>query len=239
MLLIQMVVIQVITFAALVFVLTKIMYSTSFSEIKRMKQLSEQAAQKTQELNEKIADAEKQCKESLDAAQKEANKIKSQAKEDSERQKEGVLLNAKQEADRIVKQALNTKEKIKEELEIQLQQKSLEQSFSLITQVLNSKQMTALHQVFVGEIINDMQEIDVTRFKIDTNIASLTQAHEIDTSQREKITEVLSTKTGKKIVLETLIDASLVAGLVVKLGNLVIDASLRGKLNEACEALRQ
>lgn len=239
MLLIQMVVIQVITFACLVFVLIKIMYSTSFSEIKRMKQLSEQAVQKTQELNEKIAEAEKQCKESLDAAQKEANKIKSQAKEDSERQKEGVLLNAKQEADRIVKQALNTKEKIKEELELQLQQKSLEQSFGLIRQVLNSNQMSLLHQGFVQEIIKDLERVDVSRFKVDTNQGSLIMANEIDVSQKEKIISVLSTKTGKKIVLETLIDASLVTGLIVKLGNLVIDASLRGRLNEACEALRQ
>jgi F0F1-type ATP synthase membrane subunit b/b' len=239
MLLIQMVVIQVITFACLVFVLIRIMYSTSFSEIKRMKRLSEENAKKTEELNDKIAEAEKQYREKIDEAQKEANKIRSQSKEDAERLKEGALLNAKTEADRILKQALNSKEKIKEELESQLQQKSLDQSLKLIAHVLNSKQMTALHQVFVEEIIMDIQGIDVSRFKIDTNHASLIQAHEIASSQRERIISVLTTKTGKDIVLEAKVDENLIAGIVIKLGNLVIDASLRGRLNETCEALRQ
>jgi len=238
MLLFQMVVIQVITFACLVFVLIKIMYSTSFSEIKRMKRLSEENAKKTQELNDKIAEAEKQYREKIDEAQKEANKIRSQAKEEAQRLKEGALSDAKAEADKILKQALNSKEKIKEELESQLQQKSLLQSLSMIAQVLNSKQMTALHQVFVAQIIKDIQEIDVSRFKIDVNHALLIQAHEIDPSQREKIISVLSAKTGKNIVLQTIVDESLIAGIVIKMKNLVIDASLRGKLNEICEANR-
>ena len=234
-----MVVIQVITFACLVFVLIKIMYSTSFSEIKRMKLLSEQAAQKTRELNEKMAEAEKQCQEGLDAAQKEANKIRSQAKEDAQQLKEKALTDAKTEADRILKQALNSKEKIREELESQLQQKSLDQSLALIRQVLNSQQMSLLHQGFVGEIIKDLEGVDVSRFKVDTNRGSLVQAREIDAFQKEKIISILSTKTGKDILLETVVDEGLITGIVVKLGNLVIDASLRGKLNEVCEGHRQ
>ena len=99
--------------------------------------------------------------------------------------------------------------------------------------------MTALHQVFVVEIIKDIQEIDVSRFKVDANHASLIQSHEIDPSQKEKIISVLSTKTGKDIILDAKVDESLIAGIVIKLGNLVIDASLRGRLNEICEAQRQ
>ena len=65
MLIIQMIIIQVITFAALVFVLRKIMYSASFGETKRLQQLNQENAKKAQELVNKIEEAEKQYQEKL------------------------------------------------------------------------------------------------------------------------------------------------------------------------------
>ena len=238
MFLIQLVVIQVVTFIALVLVLVKIMHSASFTEIKRMRRLSEQNAQKLQELNDKMIEAEKMYKDRIDAAEKDANRIRSEAKEEAGKQNEELLSKARSDAERMVQQALNSKEKIKEELELGLRQRALEQSFVLIRNVLNSRHMLLLHQLFIQDVITDMRDIDVSRFKVAVDHGVLIMAHDVEPALREEIAEVLSVKIGRTILLESSIDDSLIAGIVVKLGNIVIDGSLQGRLKESCEALK-
>ena len=60
MLITQLIIIQVITFMALVFVLRKIMYSASFMETKRLQQLSQENERRTRELAKKIEEAVKE-----------------------------------------------------------------------------------------------------------------------------------------------------------------------------------
>ena len=59
MLLIQMIIIQVVTFAALVLVLRKIMYSTSFMETRRLQKLNQENTQKAMELAKRIEESER------------------------------------------------------------------------------------------------------------------------------------------------------------------------------------
>ncbi len=238
MFLIQLVVIQVVTFIALVLVLVKIMHSASFAEIKRMRRLSEENARKLQELNDKMIEAEKMYKDRIEAGEKDANRIRAQAKDDSGKQIEDLLSKARHDAERMLQQALNSKEKIREELELGLRQRTLDQSFVLIRHILNSRHMLLLHQIFVQDVITDMRDIDVSRFKVGTDHGTLIMAHDVEPARREEIAAVLSMKTGRTVLLESSMDDNLIAGIVVKLGNIVIDGSLQGRLKESCEALK-
>jgi F-type H+-transporting ATPase subunit delta len=51
-------------------------------------------------------------------------------------------------------------------------------------------------------------------------------------AQAQKLSEELERLTGKRIVLDRLIDPSLIAGLVTRIGDHVIDGSLRGRFEE-------
>jgi F-type H+-transporting ATPase subunit delta len=62
--------------------------------------------------------------------------------------------------------------------------------------------------------------------------ASVTSAAPLTDAQAQKLSEELERLTGKRIVLERLTDASLIAGLVTKIGDHVIDGSLRGRFEE-------
>lgn len=238
MFIIQLIIIQIITFAALVFVLRKIMYSASFTETKRLQQLNRENAGRAQELAAKMDEAEKQYKDRLEAAEREANKLKAQAREESERLKREALSKARQEAERIVKQALNTKEKVKEELEAQIEQKCVVQSLVLIEKVLNSKSVLFLHSALVKDILEEIDKIDESKLAVNTDKGELILANEITKADKEALVMSISKKTGRNISLEELIDKSLIAGMTIKLGSLIIDGSLSGKLKEACEALK-
>lgn len=64
--------------------------------------------------------------------------------------------------------------------------------------------------------------------------ASVTSAAPLTDVQATRLSEELERLTGKRIVLERRTDSSLIAGLVTKIGDHVIDGSLRGRF-EALE----
>ncbi len=69
--------------------------------------------------------------------------------------------------------------------------------------------------------------------------ATLSSAIELSEDTIEKIRSALSRKTGKEIVLEVTHDPSLIGGIVTKIGDLVLDGSIRTQLLNMKESLKR
>lgn len=67
--------------------------------------------------------------------------------------------------------------------------------------------------------------------------AELISAQQVADDQLDSIAKSLSTRLGKKVTLTTRIDESLIGGAVITAGDLVIDGSLRGRLEKLSTAL--
>ena len=64
---------------------------------------------------------------------------------------------------------------------------------------------------------------------IDVEVSS---AYELDQAQQDSIARSISARLGKKVRISSIIDESLIGGAVIRAGDSVIDASLRGRLTE-------
>jgi len=60
----------------------------------------------------------------------------------------------------------------------------------------------------------------------------VTSAVELDPSVAEKIGEEIEKQTGQKVELESRVDDDILGGLVLQVGNMVLDASLRNRLEK-------
>ena len=69
--------------------------------------------------------------------------------------------------------------------------------------------------------------------------ASLVSATRLSAKTVEKIRSVLSQKTGKEIILEVEQDPELIGGIVTKIGDLVLDGSIKTQLFNMRESLRR
>jgi len=68
---------------------------------------------------------------------------------------------------------------------------------------------------------------------------SLTSAVELDKSVVDGVAEEIERRTEKKIDLETTVDEDILGGLVLRVGNMVLDASLRAKLDNLRKEVAQ
>ncbi len=64
-------------------------------------------------------------------------------------------------------------------------------------------------------------------------------AFDLTEAQSENLKAALNRKFEKDISIETRVDASLIGGAIVRAGDMVIDGSLRGKLNKLADTLTQ
>lgn len=62
-------------------------------------------------------------------------------------------------------------------------------------------------------------------------------AYELEPEQVNRISAAMSKRLGKKVTVASVVDRSLIGGMVIRAGDSVIDASLRGRLNQLRNAL--
>ncbi|WP_312373886.1 ATP synthase F1 subunit delta, partial [Pseudomonas oryzihabitans] len=68
--------------------------------------------------------------------------------------------------------------------------------------------------------------------------AEVTSAFALSDEQQDKLAKALSARLGRQVRLNASEDASLIGGVVIRAGDLVIDGSVRGKLAQLAEALK-
>ncbi|BCO10128.1 ATP synthase subunit delta [Desulfolithobacter dissulfuricans] len=67
---------------------------------------------------------------------------------------------------------------------------------------------------------------------------SLISAIQLDASLLEKIQATLEKITGTKVILETQVDPSIIGGIIAKVGDLVLDGSIKTQLNGLKESIK-
>jgi len=89
-------------------------------------------------------------------------------------------------------------------------------------------------------ILPDIAEAMQGMVDKDQNIShgSIVSAVELDTTLLEKIQATLEKLTGNKVILETQVDPSIIGGIIAKVGDLVLDGSIKTQLNGLKESIK-
>ena len=69
-------------------------------------------------------------------------------------------------------------------------------------------------------------------------VAEVRSAIPLDAKQREELAAALSKATGKKVEVKVLVDPSVIGGIVAKVGDTVIDGTVRHRLEQLKEQVR-
>lgn len=82
-------------------------------------------------------------------------------------------------------------------------------------------------------VLFNMYRADLER-TVDLDV---TAAFELTDAQQQKLTQALSAKLARKVSITASLDKSIIGGAIIRTGDLVIDASVRGKLAKMAEAM--
>ncbi|MDO8525377.1 MAG: F0F1 ATP synthase subunit delta [Candidatus Omnitrophota bacterium] len=235
--LIQLIVIQVIAFVIIVVVLKKLLYTETARESDRLKKLKEEFAVKERELQVKIESAEANAAAKIAKSEEDARNFRAGKEKETESLREEIIRKARERAEETIKAAINSKEKIREEIELEMKKKIPVLANSIFKYVLSAAAAELMHNELIEELASRVKKLDNSAFKIKTERGELLSAYPLKKSDSEKIAAAISAKAGHAVSLSEKEDKGLIAGIIVKLGAIVIDGSLENKLKQAEERL--
>tara|TARA_B110000444_G_C18827442_1_gene591154 strand:+ start:396 stop:932 length:537 start_codon:yes stop_codon:yes gene_type:complete len=89
--------------------------------------------------------------------------------------------------------------------------------------------------LLLPEIFSQFEQLKANQEKsVDVEVAS---AFELTEATKQKLSDALAVKLERTIKLKAVLDSSLLGGVLVRAGDLVIDGSVRGRLKKLAEAM--
>ena len=97
---------------------------------------------------------------------------------------------------------------------------------------------TLAHNGRLGLLPEIAAQYEILRAEVENVVdVELVAAMQVEPAQHERLLQALKRRLGREVRVSTRIDASLIGGAVVRAGDLVIDGSLRGRLERLSSAM--
>lgn len=240
MLVMQLFIIQLIIFIGLVIFLRNVLTKNVTRATSHLEKLTQDNLKKQEEINRALEKTKRDYNETIARAQQEANAIKEKATKEIEQLKEKTMEEARLESEEIIQKAERTKGLLIKEFEQKIEARAVERACELIQQVIPQNLQKQTHRHRVKELCqNRLEELERKYLVGEIKEVQIKSAFSLAPEERQTIKEILQKKIGTEFNLIEEVDPSLIAGLIINVGSLVIDGSIRFKIKEAAKIATQ
>jgi ATP synthase F1 delta subunit len=236
--LIQLLAIQVVTFVAILFLLRFLFSRHLKVALDRLNTLHEENLAKEEELNEELKRAKEESEAQIEKGKQEAEIIIEDSKREAVRIRLALEEEAKVQAAKIVALGKVEAEKMKEGLVKDIQGQSVELASRMISELLIEADKVALQYQFANEIIEEISRLPKEQFSVQSKNIKVTSSYPLLDRQRDELKKVLGEKLAGAFELKEQIDAKLIGGLILDIGGMVIDGTLKNKLQRIIPYLK-
>ena len=234
----QLIIIQVITFGLLAFLLRQFLTQHVTQSQDRLQRLVQENRKREEELKEKRENMESEFKIKIVQHNGEMGRLKSVAEVDAQKMREEVLAKAEEEGKRIVADAEAQKEKMRNQLVMEMEKKALNLASDIIEHVFTAEVAKGIHTQLTDELIGEIERSDSQGLQFDVDGVEVLVPYSLTDAQMAKIKKIFSSKMGRSVDIKQTIQPDIMTGMVVRLGNSVLDGSLKNKLKGAMAHVR-
>ncbi len=233
MLIASIVIVQIVIFIGLILILQRIITRNVTSATKHLEELDQEYSRKEAEVDRRLEQVKEESEKLLTQAREEAEKLKAQILKEAESEKDKIMKQARGQSDEIIQQADRSRQQLISEIDERIKKEAIEKACELIQLTLPDQFKQDVHAQWTEELIeSDLGQLDRLRIGEDVNEARVTSALALDEKQRKTLSEKLKDILGRDVTIKEEIDPKVVAGLVITIGSVVLDGSLRNRIKE-------
>ena len=226
-------IVQILNFAILFVVLRAWVYKPIVGMLEKRRQAIEQGLEDAKVAAEARANAEKAAEDLLAEARKEASQLVRAATERAEQAAAEVKAQAEHEAEEARKGALAEGEKLKEqalgELRGQVAALAIAAAQKIIGETLDDRRQHALIQEFFSGVTKG-RVVVLEGQALKGESAEVTSALPLTPEEQAIVKKEIVDKLGAEIEPSYRVDPGILGGLVVRVGDRVIDGSVAARL---------
>lgn len=225
-----LIIIMAIVFTGVVLFLRFLFSYHLNAAVARLNSLHEENLVKEQQLTDELKRAKAEGDAEIKRAREEAGLIMEEARKEGLKLRAEMEDQAKAQVEKIIADGNVEVEKSKEKHLKESEAHSLDLAMKLVEELLSEKDKESLQQEFISEIISEIAKLPKDQFTIVSDKVKVSSSHLLRKDQKENLQQVLKEKTGKEMIFEESLKKDLIGGLIVEIGGLVIDGSLKNKL---------
>ena len=133
----------------------------------------------------------------------------------------------------MIRQADNARLALLAELEEKINERSVIKALQMLSVALPENIRSEIHQRWVDDLIsNSFEQLDRLKVPDDVKEAKVVSAFALSQKQKLALAAKIKEKLGYEVTLTEEKDPDIIAGLVVSIGDLFLDGSLRFKIQE-------
>jgi len=234
-------IVQLFNFIIVMIVLTTWAYNPIVNLLEQRKQRIAQGLEDARIAGEARANAEKEAQKIIAAAQADANKRVSEATERAEKAAGDVRTAAEAERTRILhtaqEDAALERNRILADLRGQVAALALAAAQKVIGEALDEKRQHTLIQEFFSGIQGGKFAV-LEGEQVGGNAAEVTSALPLTNAEQDIVRQDVVAKLGGSPAVVFRVDPAILGGIVIRLGDKVVDASVSGRLEGLRTSLR-
>lgn len=228
------IIVFVVLFVGLILVLKYVMGKSMTDATEHLQSMSADYSRRQEELKRQLNEVERNYQERMARARTEAEQLVSEARQEVETYRTKRLEDARIESERVMQQALESRDGLRKELEQEIEVRSIKKACEIIDQSLPEDVRRSIQNHWFDEIVNNgSKQLDKLKAEdVEVSKVEIVSALALDANQKQKIESQLKIRFGEKIEIIEELDDRLVAGLTIKVGSIVLDASLASKIRQ-------
>ena len=233
MLIVSMVVMMVVIFGGLILVLRKVLSQNVSLATRHLEELNDDYAKKEADLKRQLEDVRQKSEEIIRKAQEEAQQSKARLMKEAEAQKAKLLQETHTQAEELMQQADKSRQLLLDDIKDRIAREAVDKACELIHDTLPEQFKLKVHEHWIEELMDSgLEQLERLKIPEDVKEVKITAAFALEKNQRENLTRKLKDALNKDITLKEEIDPRVVAGFIIHIGSLVLDGSLKNKIQE-------
>jgi len=235
MLWVYLILLQILFFGGLLYFLRYVLTRNISKATGHLHQLSKDYASKEEESNRVLQNAQKEAKVILAKEMQTAQESKEKFIKEAQEQREKIIQEANQKGLEIAEKAKRNADFLRNELDQKIDERAKERVNALILKVIPQEFLQDVHQRWVDE--SEKGEFSLKHLKLSEKVkeARIVSAFPLTDQQLGNLKKKLKKKLGIDVPLKVEVEHSLITGFVITIGSVVVDASLKNKIQNTMQ----
>lgn len=233
MLIVSFIVITVVIFGALILVLRGMLNQNVSLATRHLDELNDDYIKKEADLKRQMDEMRQKAEEIVRKAQEEAQQAKAQLLKEAESQRNKLLQDTHAQTEALIQQADKSRQLLLDEIKDRIAKEAIDKACELIQETLPEEFKLKVHEHWMEDLINNgFSQFERIKVPDDIKDVKIISAFALNEMQRKSLAKSLGEVLKRDIVLKEEIDPKIVAGFLINIDSLVLDGSLKNKIQE-------
>ncbi|MFH1996078.1 MAG: F0F1 ATP synthase subunit delta [Candidatus Omnitrophota bacterium] len=229
----QLVILQLLIFAGLIFLMRHMMTRNISKATGHLQDLTKDFETKEEAVNRRLEEARSESQDIVTGAKRTAEELKNKLLKSAHETRDAMLEETTTRCEQMVERAERACKMLRSDLDRKIDRQATAKACGLFREALPDELKRKLHDFWVADSFGEEFTLEHLNLPKEIGDVSVRSAYDLTEAQRMTLKDKLEKELKVKLEMREEADPALMAGFIITIGSVVIDASLANRFQKA------